>query len=342
MTSTEPRRAADRSAIEPSRRVTAVVIGGGHCGLAMSRCLSERAIDHVVLERGTVANSWKTERWDSLRLLTPNWLSRLPGFEYDGDDPDGFMDMPEVIAFIERYAATISAPVLTETTVSSVRCARRRLRRDHRPRCLAMPCCRSCERRLQHGLGPRLRRCGTHRDRHAHAVGLPQRRPTGRRRGVGGRRVCDRTAVGRRDPPVRTSGDDLGRRTMSGCRARTAARTSSGGWTPPVCSTSATTKSTMLSGHARCPPHSSSEHRTARMLDLNALTQTGVEIRGRMGTIRHGTALFSGGLRNQCKLADLKMNRLLDTIDEWAVEARSRRARRTLTGIHQRRSATSR
>ena len=101
--------------------MTVVVIGAGHCGLAMSRCLSERSIDHVVLERGTVANSWKTERWDSLRLLTPNWMSRLPGFTYDGDDPDGFMDMPAVIAFIERYASTLSAPILTETNVSSVR-----------------------------------------------------------------------------------------------------------------------------------------------------------------------------------------------------------------------------
>jgi putative flavoprotein involved in K+ transport len=63
--------------------------------------LGERSIDHVVLERGTVANSWKTERWDSLRLLTPNWLSRLPGYEYAGDDPDGYMDVPEVIEFIE-------------------------------------------------------------------------------------------------------------------------------------------------------------------------------------------------------------------------------------------------
>lgn len=87
----------------------------------MSRCLTARSIDHGVLERGTVANSWKTERWDSLRLLTPNWLSRLPGFHYDGDDPDGCMDMPEVIAFIESYAATIASPVLTETAVSSVR-----------------------------------------------------------------------------------------------------------------------------------------------------------------------------------------------------------------------------
>ena len=59
-------------------RTDVVVIGAGHAGLAMSRCLAERSIDHVVLERGEVANSWKTERWDSLRLLTPNWQSRLP------------------------------------------------------------------------------------------------------------------------------------------------------------------------------------------------------------------------------------------------------------------------
>ena len=62
----------------------------------MSRCLAERGIDHVVLERGEVANSWRTERWDSLRLLTPNWQSRLPGYGYEGDDPDGYRTMPEV------------------------------------------------------------------------------------------------------------------------------------------------------------------------------------------------------------------------------------------------------
>lgn len=87
----------------------------------MSRCLGERSIDHVVLERGAVANTWKTERWDSLRLLTPNWQSRLPGFGYEGDDPDGYRAMPEVIDFIDRYARVISAPVRTDTTVTSVR-----------------------------------------------------------------------------------------------------------------------------------------------------------------------------------------------------------------------------
>ena len=75
----------------------------------------------MVIERGEVANSWRTERWDSLRLLTPNWQSRLPGLDYDEDDPDGFMTMPQVIEFVDRYASAISAPLRTNTTVSSVR-----------------------------------------------------------------------------------------------------------------------------------------------------------------------------------------------------------------------------
>jgi len=102
-------------------RVTTVVIGAGHAGLAMSHGLTARSIDHVILERGEVAHSWKHERWDSLRLLTPNWLSRLPGYSYDGADPDGFRTMPETIGFLEHYAATIAAPVHPHTTVTRVR-----------------------------------------------------------------------------------------------------------------------------------------------------------------------------------------------------------------------------
>jgi len=74
-----------------------------------------------VLERGEVANSWRRERWDSLRLLTPNWQSRLPGLGYEGPDPDGYMTMGEVTEFIERFAAISRAPVRTGTTVTSVR-----------------------------------------------------------------------------------------------------------------------------------------------------------------------------------------------------------------------------
>ena len=100
---------------------TTVVIGAGHCGLAMSRCLAGRSVDHVVLERGQVAQSWRTQRWDSLRLLTPNWMTRLPGYAYRGDDPDGYLAVPEVVRLIEDYAATSAAPVVTGATVTAVR-----------------------------------------------------------------------------------------------------------------------------------------------------------------------------------------------------------------------------
>ena len=96
------------------------MIGAGHAGLAASRFLTDRSIDHVVLERGEVANSWRRERWDSLRLLTPNWQSRLPGHAYAGPEPDGYMSAPEVVAFIEAFAAASRAPVRTGTEVLSV------------------------------------------------------------------------------------------------------------------------------------------------------------------------------------------------------------------------------
>src|SRR5262249_34215858 len=97
--------------------------GAGHCGLAMSHCLAARSIDHVVLERAEVANSWRTQRWDSLRLLTPNWMTRLPGYKYHGDDPDGYLCARDVAAMLEDYAGTSAAPVLTGTAVTSVRAA---------------------------------------------------------------------------------------------------------------------------------------------------------------------------------------------------------------------------
>ena len=91
-------------------QTTAVVVGAGHAGLAMSRRLTERSIDHVVLERGEVANSWRTQRWPSLRLLTPNWQTRLPGQPYAGDDPDGFMPAADLAATLTEYARRVHPP----------------------------------------------------------------------------------------------------------------------------------------------------------------------------------------------------------------------------------------
>ena len=102
---------------------TTVIIGAGHCGLAMSHCLAARSIDYVILERAEVANSWRTQRWDSLRLLTPNWMTRLPGYGYRGADPDGYLSAPQVVAMLADYADTSAAPVLTGVTVTSAEMA---------------------------------------------------------------------------------------------------------------------------------------------------------------------------------------------------------------------------
>ena len=102
------------------KHIDTVIIGGGQAGLAMSRCLTEHQIDHVILERGRVGERWRSERWDSLRLLTPNWQSRLPQFHYNGNHPDDFMTMPEFIRHLECYAESFEAPVQTGTTVQIV------------------------------------------------------------------------------------------------------------------------------------------------------------------------------------------------------------------------------
>lgn len=102
------------------KRVDALIIGAGQAGLAMSHELTRLGVEHVVLERGRVAERWRSERWDSLRLLSPNWHARLPGFRYAGADPDGFMTMPEVAEYLETYGRSFRAPVEELTTVVSV------------------------------------------------------------------------------------------------------------------------------------------------------------------------------------------------------------------------------
>jgi len=98
-----------------------VVIGGGQAGLAMSRCLTEFGVPHLVLERGRVGERWRSERWPTLRLLTPAWMTRLPGFTLPGIDPASFMGSSAFVLALERYATLIGAPLRTGTEVRSVR-----------------------------------------------------------------------------------------------------------------------------------------------------------------------------------------------------------------------------
>ena len=91
--------------------IDTVVIGAGHAGLSVSRLLTRAGRDHVVLDRGRIAERWRTERWDSLHLLTPRWMTRLPGWRYSGPDQEGFMSAGELVGHLEQYALAGEAPV---------------------------------------------------------------------------------------------------------------------------------------------------------------------------------------------------------------------------------------
>jgi putative flavoprotein involved in K+ transport len=100
-------------------RFDAVVVGGGQAGLSASHELTQRGIHHVVLERGRIGQTW-SDLWESFCLVTPNWSVRLPGHPYDGDDPDGYMPRDEIVAYLERYAATTGTPIREGAEVMSI------------------------------------------------------------------------------------------------------------------------------------------------------------------------------------------------------------------------------
>jgi putative flavoprotein involved in K+ transport len=99
--------------------IPVVVVGAGQAGLATSRELTKAGVEHVVLERGRIGQTWR-DRWDSFCLVTPNWSVQLPDGHYDGDDPDGFMARDEIVGLLERYAAGVQAPVRENVSVDSI------------------------------------------------------------------------------------------------------------------------------------------------------------------------------------------------------------------------------
>ena len=298
-------------------QTTAVVVGAGHVGLAMSRRLTERSIDHIVLERGEVANSWRTQRWPTLRLLTPNWQTRLPGYDYAGDDPDGFMPVEEVVTTLTRYARLVGAPVRTATTVHTLRAAPQgfQIRAGDdllhaRTVVLATGACTL-------PATPAI----------ANAVPPP---------------VMTLTPLGFRDPGQLPDGGVL----VVGASA-------TGVQLAGEIHRSGRPVTLAVGEHVRLPRtyrgrdifwwlettgllaerydqiddltrarHLPSPQLTgtpeAVTTDLNSLTAQGVRIVGRLGRVVDGVAQFSGALANTCALADLKMNRFLNRADEWA------------------------
>ena len=298
-------------------RITTVVIGAGHAGLAASHFLSERAVDHVVLERGEVANSWRTERWDSLRLLTPNWQSRLPGHGYDGADPDGYMTMGEVVEFVDHFAARTRAPVRTGTTVTSVRRAGDgyHVTTDRgefacRTVVIASGACNlPAVPRLSEAVPAGVEQVTPFDYRGAEAL------PDGGVLVVGGSATGVQLAaeIRRSGRPVTLStGEHVRMPRMYRGRDVLWWMDASGVWDQRHDEVPDLTRARRLGS----PQLAGTPDRTS--LDLNTLTGMGVELVGRSAMIRDGELLFSGGLRNVVSLADLKMDRLLNTFDEWA------------------------
>jgi len=294
-----------------------VVIGAGHAGLAMSQVLSQRGIEHVVLERGEVAHSWRTQRWDSLRLLTPNWMTRLPGWAYAGDDPHGYMSAEEVAGFIGRYARWMSAPVRSHNTVTGVwpDGGGHRVATDRGDwRCRAVVLASGA---FGKPVVPRLAEQVPASVEQLSA--LAYRNPA--QLADGGVLVVGGSATGvQLAQEIQRSGRPVTLAVGEHVRLPRVYRGRDIQWWMHASGVlDQRIEDLDEPDRARRVPSPQLAGTPERAtLDLNALRGEGVEIVGRLAGIRDGRAQFSGSLRNVCALADLKMNRLLDAIDEWA------------------------
>jgi putative flavoprotein involved in K+ transport len=274
----------------------------------------------VVLERGEVANSWRRERWDSLRLLTPSWQTRLPGLRYEGPDPDGYMTAGEVTEFISRFADISGAPVRTGTEVTSVRRADNGYvvrTTDGEISCRAVviasgACNKPAVPALASGVPASVEQFTPfdYRD----PAKLPE----------GGVLVVGASATGvqlaaelqRSGRPVTLStGEHVRLPRMYRGRDVLWWMEASGLWDQRYDSFDDLTRARRLPS----PQLVGTPERST--LDLNALTSIGVELVGRWAAVRDGRALFSGGLRNVFALADLKLGRLLTVFDQTVFDA---------------------
>jgi putative flavoprotein involved in K+ transport len=271
----------------------------------------------VVLERGEIANSWRRERWESLRLLTPNCQSRLPRYRYQGADPDGFMTMPEVVEFIEGFAAASAAPVRTETEVVSVsvrgdgyRVLTNQGELGCRSLVIASGACNLPAVPALSEAVPASIPCFTPFDYRS-----PDSLPEGDVLVVGASATgvqlaeeivrCGRRVILSVGEHVRLPRTYRGRDVLWWMET-------TGTWNERY------DQIEDLERARRLPSPQLVGTPERITLDLNSLSEAGVELVGRLAAVRDGRALFSGGLKNMFALADLKMNRLLDAFDEWA------------------------
>ena len=298
-------------------QITAVVVGAGHAGLAMSRRLTERSIDHVVLERGDVANSWRTQRWPSLRLLTPNWQTRLPGHDYAGDEPDGFMPAADLAATLTCYARLISAPVRTGVTVHALRAGPQGFQIQANDDLLrarvVVVATGACILPAIPGIASAIPPSTTTLTPLAYRD--PGQLPDG------GVLVVGASATGvQLAGEIHRSGRPVTLAVGEHVRLPRTYRGRDIFWWLDATRLLAERYDQIddLTRARHLPSPQLTGAPEAVTTDLNSLTAQGVRIVGRLGRINDRVAQFSGSLANTCKLADLKMNRFLNRADEWA------------------------
>ena len=282
----------------------------------MSKHLSDRSIDHVLIERGEVANSWQTERWDSLRLLTPNWQSRLPGYAYDGDDPDGYMSVTEVVGYLKGYAGASAAPI--QRAQRSPACTRWTAVTRSQPtrapwRCrtlvLASGACNiATVPAVAAGLPPEITSLTPMKYR------KPDELPDG------GVMVVGASATGvQLAREIRASGRSVILAAGEHVRVPRIYRGRNIKWWMDAIGFMDLRYDAVddIDRARRLPSLQLIGAPGHETINLNSLRKAGVEIVGRVAGMHDGKVQFSASLPNYCALADLKMDRLLASIDAW-------------------------
>lgn len=292
-----------------------VVIGAGPAGLAVSGALSAAGVDHVVLERHGVGHSWRHERWDTLRTLTPNWMNGLPSLPYRGPDPDGYMTAGELADRLDGYAGVMAAPVLTGVEVSAIRPRRR----GHVVEADAGSWLADAVV-LATGPGQSdIPAVSADLPESLHQVTASQYRNPGQ---LGDRVLvvgASASGVQIADEVVR-SGRDVTLAVGEHVRLPRTYRGRDILWWMQALGISSRRWDDDIGDLARARHVPSPQLVAGRTLDLRTLREQGVELVGRLVGVRDQRLQLSGSLANLIANADLKQARLLDQIDGFVSE----------------------
>ena len=300
------------------KRTNTLIIGAGQCGLTMGRELAENSIDHVILDARTTASSWQFDRWDSLTMLTPNWMNSLNGLSPEGYDPDGFMPARQMAPLMRNFASRTGLNISENTRVLSVRA-------DGVGYVVQTDQGAMAAQNVVIATGA----CATSK-LPEFSAGLPLFQTTSKTY----KRPTDLPEGGVLVVGASASGLNIARELLADGRDVTLSVGSHMRLPRAYRGADICTWMHLVGSFDEEPGSPDEAERLRRLpslplvgnsqnesVDLNSLQHKGCQLVGRLCAASGGTAYFSGSLANACTSADLKMNRLLDRIDGWIGEA---------------------